>query len=531
MSKVICFSYERMFHLDGILSGPGSRLWEIANALKKKGHIVTIAQLEHDKDYTKNGIDFISWDTKSLKNIETEFDVAFLPLSAYVNKYFGRIKKIPTVVDLSTPIAIEAMAHSIGIKDDFFLNEGIIPTYLALENGDYFICSNRAQKYFYLGMMSLMGINSFDDNIIEIAPLAPRIKKPVIRKKSIIKKIVGKNKKVILFMGGLYSWYDYKTPILAMKEVIKKQKDAVLVFVGALNPNIPELTKENYVNAKKLADKENLLNKSIFFMDWASSTDRWNIYEESEFAVVTSFETSESAMSYRMRIIDFLYGGLPVICTKNDELSEIIEKKNLGNVIGVNDEKDLSKKLIETLSDKILIKKYKKNIVNYISNEFNIDETIKPLDKYCRNPKITSKRSKLDFIKIIDEQKSRIKALEYIKDDKEGVNTSLVNEIKNQQIISENQRNKISELEHIKSDLSQKTNVLNQDKDNLINEIENINQHIKSIDEIKNNQNEIIKKQKFFIGKFKNSVVYPLYRMTHNLGKTKIGQIMQKLLK
>ena len=103
-------------------------------------------------------------------------------------------------------------------------------------------------------------------------------------------------------------------------------------------------------------------------MDWASSTDRWNIYEESEFAVVTSFETSESAMSYRMRIIDFLYGGLPVICTKNDELSEIIEKKNLGNVIGVNDEKDLSKKLIETLSDKILIKKNKKNIVNYISN-------------------------------------------------------------------------------------------------------------------------------------------------------------------
>ena len=86
MSKVLCFSYERMFYPDNILSGPGSRLWEIAQTLKRKGHKITIAELNHDKDYTKDGIKFISWDTQRLKNIEKEFDVAFLPLSAYVDQ-------------------------------------------------------------------------------------------------------------------------------------------------------------------------------------------------------------------------------------------------------------------------------------------------------------------------------------------------------------------------------------------------------------------------------------------------------------
>ena len=448
MSNVLCFSYERMFYPNNILSGPGSRLWEISQALKRKGHKITIAELSHEKDYTKEGVKFIDWDTQRLKNIDKEFDVAFLPLSVYMNQYFDRINKIPTIVDLSTPIAIEAMAHSIGDKDKFFLNDGLLPTFKALENGDYFICSNNAQKYFYLGMITLLGINNFNTDLIQIAQLAPKkVKKG--KSKSILAKHVGKNKKILLFMGGLYSWYDYKTPILAMEKVIKKQKNVVLVFVGALNPNIPELTKENYNNAKNLAKSLDLLDKSVFFIDWVNASDRASVYAESDLAIVTSQDTTESVISYRMRIIDYLQANLPIVCTRNDELSTFIEKQKLGETISIKNANELADKIITIFSRKSLISNYQKNIQSYIETEFNIDNTMEPLHNFCQKPEFYPKNLKLNLLKIIDEQKLRIKNLEYIKDDKEGVNKSLILQIKTLEGFLENRRNEVKSFKSI----------------------------------------------------------------------------------
>jgi len=548
MSKVLCFSYERMFYPDNILSGPGSRLWEIAQTLKRKGHKITIAELNHDKDYTKDGIKFISWDTQRLKNIEKEFDVAFLPLSAYVDQYFDKIIKIPTVVDLSTPIAIEAMAHSIGDKDNFFLNDGLLPTFKALENGDYFICSNNAQKYFYLGMITLLGINNFNTDLIQIAPLAPRTVAKGVNK-DILKKTVGKNKKMLLFLGGLYSWYDYKTPILAMEKIIKKQKNAVLVFVGAFNPNIPELTENNYNNAKTLAKSLNLLDKSVFFIDWVSSEDRSSVYAESDIAIVTSQDTSESLMSYRMRIIDYLQGNLPVVCTRNDELSEMVTEQKLGETVSIKNADELGKTIVKMLSKKSIIQSYQKNIQKYIKTEFNIDKTMESLNKFCNNPKFYPKHLKLNYLKIIDEQKSKIKNLEYIKDDKEGVNKSLVGQIKSLEGFLNNRRKEVTRfqarLKELEKEIKQKYEEIDEekiDKDFLRNTIDDKKKKIlylqealqKSVEKHNNiieDKDKHISNLRTIIGKYRASIVYPFYKVTHIIGKTKIGKTLQKLLK
>ena len=51
------------------------------------------------------------------------------------------------------------------------------------------------------------------------------------------------------------------------------------------------------------------------------------------------------------------------------------------------------------------------------------------------------------------------------------------------------------------------------------------------LNEIIKQQGEIIAIQKGRIDQFKNSIVYPFYRITHTLGNTKLGKILQKLLK
>jgi len=474
MTRVLCFSYERLFYPNGILSGPGYRLWEIASALQRKGHKITIAELDHKKDYKKDNIEFISWDTERLHNIDKEFDVAFIPLSAYVHFYFNKIKKIPTIVDLSTPISVESMIHTIGDETDFFLYDGLLPTAIALSQGDFFICSNNNQKYFYLGMFTFLGLRKFDSSIIQLAPLAPDKSKLKTKKGNILTKVIGKNKSVLLFMGGLYNWYDYQTPILAMRDIIKKHENVALIFIGGFNPNIPELTKANYENAISLAKKNKLYNRYVYFMDWLPPEDKLKAYTESDIAVVTSNETIESALSYRMRIVDFLQGFVPVICTRNDELSNLVEKKRLGLTIQVRNKKQLAERVIYLLNNRELLREYKDNIKKFIISEFNIEKTIKPINEFCSKPKFINRRLKLNYLDIIQNLKQRIKDLEYMKDDKISINQNLIKEINHLEL-------RFHEVNEEKNHFIQQTK----------NEIESKNKIIEEQAKIIKKQNEI----------------------------------------
>jgi len=56
---------------------------------------------------------------------------------------------------------------------------------------------------------------------------------------------------------------------------------------------------------------------------------------------------------------------------------------------------------------------------------------------------------------------------------------------------------------------------------------ENKNRMKEQLTYLENNYTKLLQKYK----EFRNSIVYPLYRFTHNLGETKIGQILQRLLK
>jgi glycosyltransferase involved in cell wall biosynthesis len=533
MAKILCFSYERLFCPNNIISGPGFRLWEIAQILLKKGHKVTIAQLNHDKNYSKQGIKFISWDTETLKNIQKEYDVAYLPLTSFVDQYFDKINKIPTIIDLSTPLIIESMAHHLGEKNNFYLNQGILPTYLALTNADYFVCSNNAQKVFYLGMLSILGIKNFNKNLIKIVPFAPRLiyANKKIKSKNILQKVVGKNKKIILNMGGLYSWYDYKTPILSLKKIVNIHPDVALVFVGALNPNVADLTKQNYNDAKKLAKSIGLLNKNIYFSDWVSSVDRLSLYKESTVAIVTSIDKDESALTHRIRIVDYWNGNLPVICSDSEGLANNIKNNNLGLTYKTQNKQDLSLKIIQMFNNPKTIDKFKRNISKFIKTNFNLENTIEPIHKFCLNPKTIDIKAKLDFYQIINQQKNRIKNLEYIKDDKEGVNKSLVDEIKRLQVEMINYRTQLSVFENNHKINLNEIIKFKEKIEFLTNELNEKNIQLSELHDIISKQDHSISKLKKIVGEFRSSVIYPFYKLTHKIGQSKIGKLIQKFVK
>jgi len=512
MSRVIIFSYEPIFPEYGS-SGPSIRNWEIAKALTRRGHKVTIAEWGHSKDYTKNGIKFIKWDEKELEDISKRFDVTIIQESHAVSEYFNKIDKIPTIVNLTIPISIEASAHQIRSKGEFFVNDGVFPTLLSIMKGDFFFCASERQKHFYMGMLNLLGrINpyTYDKKLIDIVPVAAPVEIPEIKKNVIKGKIVPKNKRVILWPSSIFSWFDAITAIEAMKVVSKKVKDAVMVFVGADNPNVSVMTEKNVKSAKKKAKELGLLNKTVYFMDWLPYEKRANMYLESEFAVVTYPIGQETEMSFRTRIIDCLWGRLPVICTKGDSVAEIIEKESLGATVEEKNPKELAEKIIEFLTNKQELKRISKRVDKFIREKMNWDVVIEPIDKFCKNPKLDRYKEKLNPLSIINEKEKLINEKEkLIQNQKSQINYLKANlkghaiNVKKLGMLLDNDNKEMKKKNNLINDLNREIEIINYKNKN--EETKKINEMIrewnKEIERINKEKNNEIKKRDSIIEK------------------------------
>jgi len=517
MSRVIIFSYEQIFPKYGS-SGPSIRNWEIAKALTRRGHKVTIAEWGHSEDYTKNEIKFIKWDEKVLKDISKRFDVALIQESHAVSSYFSKLENIPTIVNLTIPISIEAAADQTKNKKDFFISDGVVPTIISLLKGDFFFCASERQKHFYMGMLNLLGrINphTYNKKLIDVVPVAAPVEIPKIKENIIKGKVVPKNKRIILWPSSIFSWFDAITAIESMKIVSKKVKDAVMVFVGADNPNIDIMTKKNVKSAKKKAKELGLLNKKVYFMDWLPYEKRTNMYLESEFAVVTYPIGPETEMSFRTRIIDCLWGRLPVICTKGDSVAEIIENEGLGATVEEKNSKELAEKIIEFLTNKQELKRISKRVDRFIKEKMNWDVVIEPIDKFCKNPKIDPYKEKITPFSIISEKEELIQnqksQINYLKANLDGHAKNIKGRDSTIEKINEERNIEIKKKDVVINNLNKAKNEEIKKKDVVINNLNKAkNEEIKKKDVVINNlnkaKNEEIKKKESIINEWNKEI-------------------------
>ncbi len=352
MSKIVIFSHKPIFQ-KGLISGPGIRVFKIAKALQKKGHIVSIAELERKKKEIKEKINFILWNEDLLNNINKKYDVAFIQNWCSDPDFLNKLKCIPTIVDVYAPYLVEHIYYHYkqtnSAMNDFRDNV-MLPYILPLLHGDFFICANKEQKDYYLGMLTMLGrINPSESHkdLIDIIPIIGS-KQKTKREKIITKKI---KKRIILWPGGFFPWFNPLTAIKAMELVNKEMKEVALVFVGSHNPLAPKALTYKYLKEiKTYVRKRKLENKSIFFLPWQKYDDFQNICNESEFAIISYKNNLETELSSRTRVIDCLSNNLPVISTKGDSVSEIIEQNKLGLTTLPNDIEGLANKILFLLN-------------------------------------------------------------------------------------------------------------------------------------------------------------------------------------
>ena len=529
--------------------GPAMRVWGIAKALQKRGHNITIAVKNKEKKETFQKVEVIPLNPDLLKKIEN-YDVAFVHPWFNDSDYLKKLSQIPLIVDLYAPYLIEHLYYDYNQKKDGeyrYADDIWFSTLAPIQYGDYFICASERQKKYYLGILAACGrLNpkNVNSELIDVVPFGVS-KNFKLENKKVLKKKIQKNKKIILWMSAFYNWLNPVKTAKIMKELNKINKDYVLAVVGAKSPFVHySMYEKNYEKFTSYVKKNKL--KNIYMFDWLDSEDIASVYNESDLFIVTYENSLETLLSYRVRMMNALMGKLPVISEKGDVVSEMIEKNNLGLIFDNKSPKEIAEKISNL--QKSDIKKIKNNIKKFLPYHY-WEKIIDPIDNFCKNPKKDNSKESFKFSKFLDERRELTIQLRNEIDEKKGHIKNLDKSLKNQrnefEKLIENKEKKIEFLDIIskrqKGELTKLKKILDE-KDNEINlMILNSNKLNKLISEKDNelslsyekinNLNMIIEQKKTLIGKFRKSIVYPFYKITSSIGKTKIGKTLQKILK
>ena len=367
------------------MAGPAIRAFEMCLVLAGR-HSVTLACPQINGAYPKIPADMqvIEYGLKPRWPDLDSFDVIILPGSLNVDTHFN----CPTLVDLYDPFILSSLSRTdkpeaIQYEELNFLRKNLI-------RGDFFVCAAERQKDFWLGMLAATGrvnIHHYHtdqslEGLIQIAPFGIPCEPPNTKKWAFPG---DPNDFWIVWGGGIWDWFDPLTPIRAIHDLNQKGINVSLLFMGTSHPN-PQMTQMDMVKkAYDLAENLGLINKKIFFSDWIPYSERGMVLGSAHLAVSTHYPHLETRFSYRTRILDYIWAGLPFICTEGDVFSEWAKEYETGLTVPPENVQAVATAFESLLVDRDMYQKYRQNL-HILADRMHWSKVLKPVIDFCENP-------------------------------------------------------------------------------------------------------------------------------------------------
>jgi hypothetical protein len=138
--------------------------------------------------------------------------------------------------------------------------------------------------------------------------------------------------------------------------------------------------------AIKLASDLGVLGTNVFFREgWVPYLERVNYLCDADIGISLHRDHIETRLSFRTRVVDLLWAGLPIISTGGDSLSEVISRSRAGIIV---DDGDLPA-VIKALRALGLDPKRRSRMreqARLLAASYTWQRVATPLVTYCRDP-------------------------------------------------------------------------------------------------------------------------------------------------
>lgn len=387
MAKILLYCLDKVGQA---MAGPAIRYWEMAKTLSKH-HSVSL--MTHDKpDINSENFTLLNTSETSLREAIYNHDVVITQTISPNMAWNAKKAGTKLILDAYDPMPLENLEifkhqpMSVrNIKHASICKQFTFDFTMA----DAVICANQRQHDLWMGL--LLSLNKISpelydsmpslEGILGIVPLGlsstpPKKSGPALREKFNIPA----NAKVLLWGGGIWNWFDPITLLHAMAHIVRERNDVHLVFMGIKHPNesIPEM--EMCRETIELAKRLNLLDKHVHInFGWVPYEERQNYLLEADIGVSTHFDTLETQYSFRTRMLDYLWAGLPIIATCGDSFGDLITSQGLGITVPYQDSVKLASAITTLCDQPALMQDIRRNIAA-LRPQYEWQNVVAPLD-------------------------------------------------------------------------------------------------------------------------------------------------------
>jgi glycosyltransferase involved in cell wall biosynthesis len=385
---------------DGVgdkMAGPAIRAWNIAQVLGD-AHDVTLASTLRASGVGPN---FRVADASgtALAALTTGVDV--LVLQGFTLRTYPWLARVGArlVIDLYDPIHLELLEgghEHTPAEQAYMLAGGLEAIRVQIEHGDFFLCATERQRDLWLGHMSALGRVNFASygqdstlrKLIDVAPFGIPSTPPPVRPGAIKGVIhgIGPDDQVLLWAGGVYNWFDPITLIRAVAELVDELPRLRLVFMGTQHPSVDDLSTAVLSEAMQLATDLGLSDVAVFFRPgWVPYDLRSTFLTDADIGVSTHLLHVETAYSFRTRMLDYLWAGLPMVCSEGDEFARLVKANGLGAAVPNGDPTALAGQLRRLLMDPAALLAARSAVAE-LAPSYRWRTVLEPLVNYCADP-------------------------------------------------------------------------------------------------------------------------------------------------
>ena len=307
------------------------------------------------------------------------------------------------VVDLYDPFHLEQLeqARDLGVDERRRVVFGTIDVLNAQAVlGDTFLCASGRQRDMWLGHLAACGrVNpvTYDADptlrsLLRVVPFGVADEPPLAGAHALRGVIdgIGVDDEILLWGGGIYNWFDPTTLIRAVDRLRANRPNLRLVFMGVQHPNPDVKMMRAAVEAWELSNELELTDVHVFFSDsfssgWIPYAERGRYLADATIGVSTHHNHVETAFSFRTRILDYFWAGLPVVTTRGDALADVIERAGAGRTVDPGDVDGLASAIAGLLDDEAALKSAAAASAR-LADDYRWSTVAQPLLEFCRNP-------------------------------------------------------------------------------------------------------------------------------------------------
>lgn len=375
------------------MPGPAIRAWNLAGVLASHASVVLASTVSVEGEHPSAELRLAYG--PALREMVTEADVCFAPSALVYMADELRYGDKPLAVDIYDPYHLENLEMYGGdpAEHDRAVARQAGVLNVALRRGDFFCCASERQRDFWLGSLAALGrvnplVGAGDptlERLLAVVPFGLPSSPPTHRARAIRGAVpgIGARDKVVLWGGGIYNWLDPLSVLRAVARLAERAPEVRLVFMGTGHPNPDVPAMRALLELRRASDASGLTGKHVFFNEgWVPYDRRADFLLEADVAVSAHLDHLETRYSFRSRVLDYIWAGLPMVLTEGDVLADEVAANGLGKVVPPRDERAIEGALAELLASPPPKERFAA-----LARHYHWEEVARPLVGFCLAPR------------------------------------------------------------------------------------------------------------------------------------------------